>query len=208
MIVVWNEGSSKKIAVFPDVGLDFTDESIPLPSPDVPPDGLQIWGILTGTVPGSSDNPGGRGPDLPSNGVKLRCWPCGFPPHRPGGAVQNDRDSSTEILKEVHVEPPPPKNLQTHQEPSSRLRILTSSCNRRGMFPRLLMSLSFRFRNIHRKRSQGRGRSRGRGRGRATGIDEKQEANNREEACVEPQAGLLDAQEEPASEDTSSFFFC
>ena len=39
MNVFWNEGSRAKPSVGPDVGFDLTDEPVPFPSPNVPPDG-------------------------------------------------------------------------------------------------------------------------------------------------------------------------
>ena len=39
MIVFWNEGSLSKTSVGPDVGLDCTDEPVPLPPLNVPPGG-------------------------------------------------------------------------------------------------------------------------------------------------------------------------
>ena len=37
MIVFWSEGSRTRPSTSPDVGLDYTDEPVPLPPPNVPP---------------------------------------------------------------------------------------------------------------------------------------------------------------------------
>ena len=37
MIVFWSEGTKTRPSTSPDVGLDYTDEPVPLPPPDVPP---------------------------------------------------------------------------------------------------------------------------------------------------------------------------
>ena len=37
MIVFWSEGSRTRPSTGPDVGLDYTDEPVPLPPPNVPP---------------------------------------------------------------------------------------------------------------------------------------------------------------------------
>ena len=38
MIVFWNESSSKRLSSKPDVGLDYTDEPVPLPPPTGSPE--------------------------------------------------------------------------------------------------------------------------------------------------------------------------
>ena len=52
MIVFWSEGSRTRPSTGPDVGLDYTDEPVPFPPPNVPP-------LLDGT--GNDDEPGPSG---------------------------------------------------------------------------------------------------------------------------------------------------
>ena len=65
MIVFWNESSSKKPSSKPDVGLDYTDEPVPTPSPDVPPGGFPGDRGDDGT----QRPPGYQDPDVPDDGM-------------------------------------------------------------------------------------------------------------------------------------------
>ena len=51
MIVFWNESSSKKPSSKPDVGLDYTDEPVPLPPPAWPPEDFPGMEETTGGPP-------------------------------------------------------------------------------------------------------------------------------------------------------------
>ena len=65
MIVFWNESSSKKPSSKPDVGLDYTDEPVSAPSPDVLPGGFSGDGGDDGT----QGPPGYQDPDVPDDGM-------------------------------------------------------------------------------------------------------------------------------------------
>ena len=73
MIVFWNEGSGSRPSTGPDVGLDYTDEAVPLPPPSAPPpqDGAGDDDDMPGpsgyqdpVVPDETDDPGDDPPDL------------------------------------------------------------------------------------------------------------------------------------------------
>ena len=80
MIVFWSEGARTRPSTGPDVGLDYTDEPVPFPPPNVPPlqDGTSNDDDMPGplgyqdpVVPDESmpyDDPGDDSPDLGGTG--------------------------------------------------------------------------------------------------------------------------------------------
>ena len=65
MIVFWNESSSKRPSSKPDVGLDYTDEPVPLPPPTGPPEDSPE----NGGDDGMQGPPGYQDPDVPDIGM-------------------------------------------------------------------------------------------------------------------------------------------
>ena len=65
MIVFWNESSPKKPSSKPDVGLDYTDEPVPLPPPAWPPEDSPG----NGGDDGMQGPPGYQDPDVPHAGM-------------------------------------------------------------------------------------------------------------------------------------------
>ena len=65
MIVIWNESSSKRPSPKPDVGLDYTDEPVPLPPPTGPPEDSPE----NGGNDGVQGPPGYQDPDVPEVGM-------------------------------------------------------------------------------------------------------------------------------------------
>ena len=65
MIVFWNESSSKRPSPKPDVGLDYTDEPVPLP----PPTGSPEDSPENGGYDGMQGPPGYQDPDVPDAGM-------------------------------------------------------------------------------------------------------------------------------------------
>ena len=118
MIVFWSEGSRTRPPTSPDVGLDYTDEPVPLPPPNGPPpqDGTGNDNDMTGpsgyqdpVVPDENmpyDDPGDDFPNLGGTGG----GPFGPGPGPPGNQGGSDPDlPSGEI--EFHYGPgglPPP----------------------------------------------------------------------------------------------------
>ena len=100
MIVFWSEGSRTRPPTGPDVGLDYTDEPVPLPPPNVPPpqDGTGNDDDMPGpsgyqdpVVPDENmpyDDPGDDSPDLGGTGG----GPFGPGPGLSGNQGENDPD--------------------------------------------------------------------------------------------------------------------
>ena len=65
MIVFWNESSSRRPSSKPDVGLDYTDEPVPLPPPTGPPEDSPE----NGGDDGMQGPPGYQDPDVPDVGM-------------------------------------------------------------------------------------------------------------------------------------------
>ena len=104
MIVFWSEGSRTRPSTSPDVGLDYTDEPVPLPSPNVPPpmDGTGNDDDMPGpsgyqdpVVPDENmpyDDPGDDSPDLAEPEAVF---------------LDRDRDRDLLVIKTAFCEPGP-----------------------------------------------------------------------------------------------------
>ena len=113
MIVFWNESSSKRPSPKPDVGLDYTDEPVPLP-----PCTDRVSGRL-------SRERRRRRHARTSDGIELQYGPGGFPPHYPGSGtlvpVPDEAEPAVAVVPDGGDDDDdhPPYPMEVHVEPTS-----------------------------------------------------------------------------------------